>query len=230
MRDAGARRLGHKLGENLRGDGSRALDKRLAQVRGQLSRELPKPPRIRGNRLQNVSAKAQRVLDGMESLQDSETRIAPRRAVATDQRLITHGVATSSAAWAYAARHSATRGRRRGCGSWRRGSFWRWLGLGRRFRVFRFVAAFALVGFLFAFFEFFVFAFFFAVGTRRAGVFAVEAGELGQARGLGEFGAVAGNCRCHEGAPDWPRRRSAEPGRFARLRMAHPNRGRVSGV
>ncbi len=56
---------------------------------------------------------------------------------------------------------------------------------------------------------------------------AVEAGELGQAGRHREFGAVAGNGRFHEGAPDRPRGRAAVAGRFARLRVADPDRGRV---
>src|SRR6185295_13581259 len=107
------------------------------------------------------------------------------------------------------------------------------LGLGGRFvrGSFRVGATPTLVFlprlFLFVpFFFGFVFAF---PGDQRGGgrVVAVQAGELGQARRFEEFGAVAGRGGFHERAPDRPGRRAAEAGRFARLRVADPDRGRV---
>src|SRR5689334_13095510 len=118
--------------------------------------------------------------------------------------------------------------RRRRFGRGRRSRF------GRRFRFSRGFVFFRSFGFalalrLLAGFFFFVFAFFvFARRARRGGgVAAVQAREFGQARGFGEFRAIAGDGRFHEGAPDRPRGRTAEAGLFARLRMADPDRGRV---
>ena len=62
---------------------------------------------------------------------------------------------------------------------------------------------------------------------RGAGVFALQAIELGQAGGNFEFGAVAIDGGGHEGGPDRAGGRASEAGQFARVRVADPDRGRV---
>ena len=86
--DAGARRLRRQLGHDLGGDGGGPLGQRAAQVRGQLGRQRPQLLRVGGDRLEHLGAEAQRVLEGMEALEDGEARVAPRRAVAADQRAL----------------------------------------------------------------------------------------------------------------------------------------------
>jgi len=90
----GPRRLRDQLGDHLLPHGRRVRAQRAGQIRRQLGGQPLQPRRIRGGRVGDLGAEAQRVLEGVKALEDGQLGIASRRSIAPHQGIAHRSIMT----------------------------------------------------------------------------------------------------------------------------------------